>query len=105
MPYDLLVNTDGEIEYDNFGDYTDIRGDNNVRQQIRLAIQRGLGLVETSQLTQERMRTIRRNVRDSLNECPYVDQIASIQLETPNDESLLINIETRSESLTARFDR
>lgn len=105
MPFDLYVNTDGQLEYDNFGDFQTTSGNEHVRQQIRLALQRGLGQITVEQLTQQRKRNIRRNVRDALESCPYVDRIVSIQLRTPSDDRLDVDVRTQSEDLNFQFDR
>lgn len=105
MPYDLFVNTDGQFQYDNFGDVQTTNGDEHVRQQIRLALQRGLGQISVDQLTQQRQRQLRRDVRQSLESCPYVDRIVAIELRTPTDEQLDVTVRTESEDLAVQFDR
>jgi hypothetical protein len=103
MAEDIYVNTDGEMVYDAFGDYETVVGEDNVRQQIRLAVTQGVDVDTVTQLTQQQKRQWRRDIRTSLDSCPYVDDIVTITLDSPTDEKLLVTVETRSDDIPLEF--
>jgi len=80
-----------------------VRADENVRQQIRLAAQAGVGRITGKPLTEQRLREIRRDLRETLQDSSYVDTIVSIALRAPTDETLIIDVQTRSDDISLAF--
>jgi len=103
MTFDFAVTEDGTLTTNEFGTIQKVRGDDNVRQQIRLAAQAGVGRITGKALTEQRLREIRRDLRETLQDSSYVDTIVSIALRAPTDETLIVDVQTRSDDISLAF--
>jgi len=100
---DVDIDEDGLVQVDEFGDIQTVFGNENVRQQHRLAVGKALADVDTNAVTQESKRNIRRTVRDTLSSLSYVDEIVAVKLFILNDETVRIDVQTQSDDLTFRI--
>jgi len=96
MAEDITTDTDLRPQVDAFGDFDTVSGDDNVKQQIRLAVSRGLSDIQVKPLTEDRKRKIRRRVKESLRTLDYIDTVVAVKLFTVDDETLKIDVQTQS---------
>jgi len=104
MTFDFAVTPDGTLTTNEFGTIQKVRAENNVRQQIRLAAQAGVGRITGKALTEQRLREIRRDLRETLQDSSYVDTIVSIALRAPTDETLIVDVQTRTDDISLAFE-
>jgi hypothetical protein len=103
MTFDFAVTEDGTLRKNDFGTIRKVRAEENVRQQIRLAVQAGVGRITGKALREERLREIRRDLRETLQDSSYVDTVVSITLRAPTDETLIVDVQTRSDDISLAF--
>lgn len=99
MPIDFDTTENGELHPDEFGGFAFVGGNDNIKQQIENAIARALRDIQTVPLDSDTKTNIRRNIRNSLSQLSYVDEIVATSIYK-QEETLYIKIQTKSEDFT-----
>jgi len=103
MTYDCYVDSDGCLTFDEFGDVSTVAGEKNVKQQIRLAVTRTVGVINVTPTDAQSLRELRQSVRRGLESAPYVDRVVSVSINAPTDERIVIDVRTQSEQITMEY--
>lgn len=103
MTFDFRVTTDGTLTTNELGDIDTVRGTENVKQQIRLALQAVVPPSPDIPLTQSTQRDIRTSISEALASSDYVNEVVSIAVSTRGDETLVATVRTTSEQLQVTY--